>query len=111
MVHALSLPGSRAGLYRIAQEALNNVTQHANARRVTVRLVTSPEQAELTVQDDGRGFDVTLLPSEHHYGLVGLNERTKLLRGQLSLESDVGVGTKVKVVVPLKDPVNATEGA
>jgi two-component system NarL family sensor kinase len=50
-----------AGLYRIAQEALTNVARHANARHVTLRLVTTPDQVRLRVEDDGQGFDTKRL--------------------------------------------------
>jgi two-component system NarL family sensor kinase len=89
------------GLYRIAQEALNNVTHHAEASLVTLRLVTTPEQVELFVQDDGRGFDPSETP-QGRYGLVGMNERVRLLGGTLGLESSPGEGTRVRVLIPLE---------
>jgi two-component system NarL family sensor kinase len=90
-----------AGLYRIAQEALTNVARHSGARRVTLRLVTTPDQARLSVEDDGRGFDPAQV-SAGRYGLVGLNERARLLGGMLRLESSPGAGTRVEVVIPLE---------
>lgn len=90
-----------AGLYRIAQEALNNVVQHAAADRVTVEFVTTPEQVCLTVADDGRGFDPEQI-AERRYGLVGLNERVKLVGGTLDLRTNPGAGTRLEVVVPLE---------
>ncbi len=88
------------GLYRIAQEALTNIAQHADARRVTLSLVMTPAQVRLRVEDDGRGFDPPQVPTGR-YGLIGLNERAKLLGGTLELESSPGVGTRVEVSVPL----------
>jgi len=90
-----------AGLYRIAQEALTNVARHSGARRVALRLVTTPDQARLSVEDDGRGFDPAQV-SAGRYGLVGLNERARLLGGTLRLESSPGAGTRVEVVIPLE---------
>lgn len=87
------------GLYRIAQEALTNVTRHADARRAILRLVTTPDRVRLTVEDDGRGFDPSQLP-KGRYGLIGLNERAKLLGGSLGLESSPGAGTRVEVAIP-----------
>jgi two-component system NarL family sensor kinase len=89
-----------AGLYRIAQEALTNVAQHAEAGHVSVQLVTTPDQVQLTIEDDGRGFDVDQIP-ENRYGLIGLNERARLLGGRLRLESGPGAGTRVEVTVAL----------
>jgi two-component system NarL family sensor kinase len=88
------------GLYRIAQEALTNVARHAGARRATLRLVTTPDEVRLSVEDDGRGFDPSRVPPGG-YGLVGLRERVKLLGGALELESETGAGTRVQVAVPL----------
>ena len=90
-----------AGLYRIAQEALNNIIRHANARRATLRFVTTPKQVQLIVEDDGCGFDASQI-SEERYGLVGLNERARLLEGSLNLESSPGKGTRIEVVIPLE---------
>lgn len=92
------------GLYRIAQEALTNVTRHADAHLAILRLVTTPDRVRLTVEDDGRGFDPSQLP-KGRYGLIGLNERAKLLGGNLGLESSPGAGTRVEVAIP---PVGKT---
>jgi two-component system, NarL family, sensor kinase len=103
-----SIGGSRplsarleTGLYRIAQEALNNVAQHAHAAFVCVELTVVPEQIELVISDDGKGFDASHLP-EGRYGLIGLNERAKLLGGSLEIFSEPGEGTTLTVIVPLK---------
>jgi two-component system NarL family sensor kinase len=88
------------GLYRVAQEALTNVSRHAQAWRVRLRLTVTPDQAQLLVEDDGRGFDPSQTP-EDRYGLIGLNERVKLLGGTLKLESSPGAGTRVEVFIPL----------
>lgn len=89
------------GLYRIAQEAIANVVQHADAHEVALELVVTPEQVQLTISDDGHGFDPQNIPAGR-YGLVGLNERAKLLGGNLRLESGMGMGTRVEVIVPMK---------
>jgi two-component system NarL family sensor kinase len=91
----------QVGLYRIAQEALANVVRHAAAGCATLRLVTTPAEVQLTVEDDGRGFDAAQVPQDR-YGLVGLNERARLLGGRLELESSPGEGTRVCVFVPLE---------
>ncbi len=88
------------GLYRIAQEALTNVIRHADARRVALRLISTPDQVQLEVEDDGRGFDPTDV-GQNRYGLTGMSERAKLLAGSFELESCPGEGTRVEVVVPV----------
>jgi signal transduction histidine kinase len=87
-------------LYRIAQEALANVVQHARARKAVLRLVTAPDKVTLIVEDDGQGFDPAKTPAGH-FGLTGLNERAKLLGGSFYLHSAPGKGTRVEVILPL----------
>jgi len=89
-----------AGLYRIAQESLNNVAQHAQAQHVSVQLTIMPERLLLTIEDDGIGFEPASIPGDR-FGLVGLNERAKLLGGSLELYSCPGEGTTITVSVPL----------
>jgi two-component system NarL family sensor kinase len=89
-----------AGLYRIAQEAITNVIRHADAHHLTAQLTTQPAQVQLTITDDGQGFDPGQVPV-NRYGLVGLNERAKLLGGRLTVQSSPGAGTRLDVVVPL----------
>ena len=89
------------GLYRIAQEALTNVVRHAQAKRLTVKLLLSPEQVALHVEDDGRGFEPMQIP-KGRFGLIGLSERAKLLGGHLHVRSNPGAGTRLEVAVPLE---------
>ena len=95
-------PRVEAALYRICQEALTNVARHAEAGRVTIRLIATTEQVQLIVEDDGRGFDASEAVDRH--GLVGMNERTRMLGGTLDLRTRPGSGTRVQVTVPLKKP-------
>jgi two-component system NarL family sensor kinase len=90
-----------AGLYRIAQEALANTSQHANARQARLRLEITAEQVQLRVEDDGQGFEPAQTPKDR-YGLIGMNERARLLGGTLCLESSPGTGTCLEVSIPLK---------
>ncbi len=89
------------GIYRIVQEALTNIARHAEARRASIRLVTTPERVTCTIRDDGKGFDPKRVP-QGRYGLIGLRERARLLGGRLHLESAPRAGTRVEVVVPLE---------
>ncbi len=88
------------GLYRIAQEALTNIARHAHAGRVNLELVATPAHIRLSIEDDGRGFEADDI-SPGRYGLVGLNERARLLGGILRLESCPGTGTRLEVTIPL----------
>jgi two-component system NarL family sensor kinase len=88
------------GLYRIAQEAIANIIQHAQADQASLELAIQPDQLTLTVQDNGRGFDPDRIP-QGHYGLIGLNERTRLLGGSFTVHSSPGAGTRLVVNIPL----------
>jgi signal transduction histidine kinase len=85
-------------LYRVAQEALNNVVKHAHARRVTVRLEVSKDRAVLEVADDGVGFEPSLR-NDGGFGLTGMRERAERLGGTLHIESAPDSGTRVHVEV------------
>ncbi|MBV9258053.1 MAG: sensor histidine kinase, partial [Ktedonobacteraceae bacterium] len=90
-------------LYRIAQEALNNVRNHANARNVEMTLTATDQLIHLVIQDDGCGFDpdiVTQKSGQEHFGLTGINERVKLLNGTICIQSEPGAGTRLDVRVP-----------
>lgn len=97
----------RLVLFRIYQEALNNIVRHAEAHYILIRFVMDPEQATLEVQDDGRGFEaqdrLIDLARQGHLGLVGISERTEAIGGQLQIISAPGEGTRVRVVVPRHD--------
>jgi len=89
-----------AGVFRLAQEALTNVGRHAGARQVAVELAVSANFLQLSVVDDGIGFDPTAV-QEGHFGLIGLRERTRLLGGTLNLSTSPGNGTELTVRIPL----------
>ena len=85
-------------LYRIAQEALNNVAKHARARRVEVLLERRPDCVLLIVEDDGVGFDATKKVSGRHgFGLVSMQERAALVGARLDIETMPGQGTTILV--------------
>ena len=87
--------------FRIVQASLTNVTRHADATRVGVTLISTREQLELQVRDDGRGFDQQAVRRDS-YGLLGMNERARLIGGSLSICSAPGAGTTVSIHIPLE---------
>ncbi len=96
-------PAVEVGLYRIAQEALQNALRHAAASRVSLRLESLPDRVRLTVEDDGRGFAIEDATASR-FGLVGMRERTRLLGGTFQIESSPGAGTRITAEVPLSPP-------
>lgn len=92
------LPGPiEEAFYRIAQEALNNALKHAQATSVIVRLQADDQEAELTVTDNGRGFDLEAGHDKGGLGLSSMRERAENLNGSLELVSAPGQGTTVTV--------------
>lgn len=90
-------------LYRVVQEALHNTARHANARRVDVSLVSSGKGAlELRIADDGRGFDAADPQQRRGLGLMSIDERVRLVGGEVQLRSQPGHGTELRVRVPLQ---------
>lgn len=88
-------------VYRTAQEALTNVRRHAQAQHVTVQLETTPHAVKLSVEDDGQGFEADeQLPGR--YGIVGMNERARLLDGEFWVCSAPGEGTRIELAIPLE---------
>lgn len=94
-------PRVEIGLYRIAQEALNNIGRHAQASQAWLEVTMSPEKVSLAVSDNGLGFDPEQIP-QNRYGLIGLNERVKLLHGRLQVETSPGQGTRLEVTIPMR---------
>lgn len=88
-----------SGLYRIAQEALNNVVEHADANKVLVELTSTPDYATLAIEDNGRGFEVEN-DIEGRHGLLGMRERARLLGGSLVVDSAPGRGTRLEIRIP-----------
>jgi signal transduction histidine kinase len=109
-------PMQAIALFRIAQEALNNVAKYAQAHHVVVHLAREGEGIALEVSDDGIGIPPDAMRRPKSHGLLGMRERALLLGGSLKVERGVnGVGTSVQAWVPLASPgfeaVGAASGA
>lgn len=95
-------------LFRIFQEAMNNIMKHAAAQHVEVKILKADDKTagrciELIVSDDGCGFDETEQDKPRSFGLRGIKERVNLLGGKLLLTSQPGKGTKIAVRLPITD--------
>jgi two-component system sensor histidine kinase UhpB len=90
-------------VYRVAQEALSNAARHSGAEHVAVALRHRPEEVELTVVDDGRGFAFD--EADRGLGIGGMRERALLVDGELTLESRPGAGTTVRLTIPAQSPL------
>jgi len=95
-------PDAALCLFRVAQEALRNIIKHAGARHAEVRLCRAGNDAELTIADDGRGFDAARTRSmATGLGLVSITERVRLAGGILSIVTEMNKGTQVRVRIPV----------
>lgn len=88
-------------LFRVAQEALNNIARHARAHSVLIRLVARGTLLQLQIADDGQGFEPEQAQRAGGSGLGGMRERLRLYDGQLELHSSPGEGSRLRAVVPL----------
>ena len=86
-------------IYRIVQEALTNITKHSGATMVDLQLQQIENKIELTIQDNGCGFNPT--DNTTGFGLQGIQERTKALEGNFTLQSEIGKGCQITVEIPL----------
>jgi signal transduction histidine kinase len=94
----------KSTLFRIAQEAINNIVKHSKAKQVEIKLSQCEKNIQLEVKDDGEGFDLTIVRQEalrlQHLGLLGIQERAELAGGEVQLSSVPGSGTHILVKVP-----------
>ena len=93
-------------LFNIIQEAVNNALKHAKAKHIWVRMHNEPKLLHTVVQDDGAGFDKAAVLRTYEkrgsFGLLNIDERARLVGGQADMESAIGEGTKVTIVVPIE---------
>ncbi len=98
-------PGTRRSLYRISQEAINNIAQHAAANEVRVCLDIEEGWAKLVIRDDGRGFEPDIALNRQydreHFGLHGIQQRAITLGGECHIFSKTGAGSSIAIDVPV----------
>jgi len=97
--------GAKMVLYRVVQEALSNVAQHAKASRVTVRLADHRGKVRMDIHDNGSGFQMDQIEaagSGLHLGLLGMRERVEMVGGTFCVESAPGKQTAIRVEIPLQ---------
>jgi len=111
---SITLEGSEIGrfptpietaLYRIIQEAVSNVSRHAQASRVSIQLQREAKAIRCSIRDDGIGFDVPSVlakKGERGLGLIGIRERLNALNGTLQIDSSPGRGTELHISIPLE---------
>jgi len=100
----LNLPeGVGHHTYRIAQEALSNIGRHATANAVRLEVCLSVGRFLMSIEDKGKGFELTKLSDPHAVGLIGMRERAHLIGAKLDIHSTLGIGTTVRLEIPIVD--------
>jgi signal transduction histidine kinase len=96
-------------LFRVLQEALHNSAKYSGVRQFKVRSWGTPEEVHLVVSDFGSGFNVDLAKAGRGLGLISMDERLKILKGTLSIKSQLQRGTTVHAFVPLGPESDSSE--
>jgi signal transduction histidine kinase len=97
-------------LYRVFQESLTNIAQHADASRIEVNLEITAERLELTITDNGSGISPDALDRPDAFGILGIRERIHSLKGQVEISGEANVGTRLRVGIPLAVHEHMDEG-
>ncbi|PRR74746.1 sensor histidine kinase [Neomoorella humiferrea] len=92
-------------LFRIIQEAINNIKKHAQATNAKVKMEIQPDKVMVSISDNGRGFDLSSVQDRKDgrgYGLVSMRERVQLLNGEMVVDTAPGKGTHISIIIPLR---------
>ena len=87
---------------RIVQETFHNIQKHANAKDLLLEVHYSPDRIVVSIEDNGKGFDLQELKKTDGLGMINIQSRVALLNGELEINSELGKGTKVKVKIPVR---------
>jgi two-component system sensor histidine kinase DegS len=97
--------GMEVAIFRLVQECFSNVLKHSNASSVALEITFQIQMVKITIQDNGIGFDVDYTEARasagNHFGLMGMRERVELLEGRLDIESALGEGTRISMLIPI----------
>jgi signal transduction histidine kinase len=105
----VALPAEEStALFRIVQEALNNIGKHARATSVRIQLVCTPHSLRLEIADNGCGVSAADLGKPKSFGIRGMKERARALGGELQIDGNPGGGSAVSIRVPLNASANGT---
>lgn len=96
-------PAVETALYRIVQEALNNVAKHAHAHSVWIELRRLPSRVDCSIRDDGQGFAASAMPGSEGLGLLGIRERLNALGGSLHIVTAPHAGATLRIGIPMGD--------
>lgn len=103
-------PDTTLCIFRIAQEGLQNAAKHSGVSHFDIRLEGSEKSIELTISDEGCGFELNSKQMTKGLGFIGIKERLRLVGGDMNIESGPGRGTRIVVSVPVNDPIPEPAG-
>ncbi|GFN22556.1 histidine kinase [Thermanaeromonas sp. C210] len=101
-------------LFRIIQEAVNNIRKHAGVKRAVVKVEMLPNRISIGIRDEGKGFDLEAVRNREEgrgYGLMGMRERVQLLKGEMKITTAPGKGTNISITIPLDKESKVQPGA
>lgn len=102
--HLSLSPEVNSTLFRIAQEAINNIVRHSKAKSATIKLSHDENGVKMSIEDDGQGFELNHHADQalslQHLGLLGIQERARLVGGNVIVQSTPGKGTQIDVFIP-----------
>ncbi|KFF23300.1 sensor histidine kinase [Chryseobacterium vrystaatense] len=87
-------------VYRIVQELVNNAVKHAGAEQIIIQFIENESDYAIIVEDDGKGFDTTLLNNSHSAGFHNIRSRVEFLKGAMHIESQINIGTSIEIKFP-----------
>lgn len=87
-------------VYRIIQELVNNAIKHADATNILIQIVEEKNHYEITVEDDGKGFNLSRVKGNHSTGLYNIQSRIDFLKGELKISSEINIGTTIEIDFP-----------
>jgi signal transduction histidine kinase len=89
--------------YRVIQECLNNILKHSEATTAEISIVQNEKEVTARIRDNGRGFNIVSTNQPKGFGLIGMSERIRMLGGMHTVESETGNGTKITIIIPLRE--------
>ena len=95
-------PESQVMLFRVVQEALQNSIRHASPKHISIQIKNTDHYFELTIQDDGKGFDIQSAKKES-LGLRNMEHRVQLLGGNIIWQSEADKGTHITIKIPIRE--------
>ena len=88
-------------IFRLVQESVNNAIKHGSAKEIRVNFEWLKENVNISIKDNGTGFDMALT-KQNSFGIVGMKERIDLLDGTMDIQSEIGQGTRIMFIIPIK---------